>query len=60
MTVLERDRLSQMDTTVTLQLQLENIEDQSCRNNLGLQDIPEATDQESLQDMMISIFQKDA
>lgn len=57
-TVLERDRLAQMDTTVALQIQLEDLKDRSRRNNLRLRGIPEAMGQENLQDVVISIFQK--
>lgn len=56
MTALGRERFFQMDATVALQLQLKDLEDRSCRNNLRLQGIPEATDQENLQDMVKSIF----
>lgn len=55
---LERDRLAQTDNTVALQLQLEDLKDRTCRNNVQLRGIPEAMDQENLQDMVKSIFQK--
>lgn len=55
--ILERDSYTQKETSVALQLQLEDLEDRSRRNNVRLRGIPEALDQENLQDMVKSIFE---
>lgn len=55
--ILERYSYTQKETSVALQLQLEDLEDRSRRNDVRLRGIPEASDQENLQDMVKSIFE---
>lgn len=56
MTALERTQATQTTTAVDLQLNLEDMEDHSRRNNLQLRGIPEATGAEDLAETVVAIF----
>lgn len=43
---------------MSLQLQLEDLQDQSHRNNVRIRGVPEPVEQEDLQDTVKCIFQK--
>lgn len=53
---LEQSRDAHRDTAIALQLHLEDIEDQSCRNNLRLRGLPEAMGAENLGETVTAIF----
>lgn len=53
---LEKDKISQTETTKAIKLQLEELKDRSRRNNVRLRVIPESVDQENLDDKVRGIF----
>lgn len=55
---LELSQVSQAATAIDLQLHLEDMEDRSCRNNLRLQGLLEATGAEDLAVTFVAIFQE--
>lgn len=53
---LERSQDHHRDTAITLQLHLEDVEDQSRRNNLRLRGLPETIEAESLGETVQEMF----
>lgn len=58
MEALEQSRITQADTEVDLQLDLEDFEDRSRRNKVQLRGIPEATGMEDLAATVSAILQQ--
>lgn len=55
---LEQSQAEQAESTIAIQLHMEDLEDRSRRNNLRLRGIPEATGAENLPDTVTAIFRQ--